>query len=73
MRRGVEVDIGTQIISISGSCLWTGVATLLSRSPLVQQSGSVLSEARQQQEQESPEFQGKNNKQNKNICKGYAI
>lgn len=45
--RGVEVDISVRVIAASDLCVWSGVATLLSRSQHVQSSSG--SSSRQQQ------------------------
>ncbi|KAK7101213.1 3-hydroxyacyl-thioester dehydratase X-like [Littorina saxatilis] len=46
--RGVEVDISVRVIAASGKCVWSGVATLLSRSKQAQSSGGAASVSRQQ-------------------------
>ena len=46
--RGVEVDIRVRVIAASERCIWSGVATLLSRSRDTQSSGGVPSTSRQQ-------------------------
>ncbi|KAK7495948.1 hypothetical protein BaRGS_00012938 [Batillaria attramentaria] len=57
--KGVEVDIEMRVISALDQCVWSGVATLLSRSPQVQKSGSAPSTAGYQNSESDWDKQGK--------------
>ena len=57
--RGVEVDISMRVIAASERCVWSGVATLLSRSPQTQSSGGAPSISRQQVDSSLWDSQGR--------------